>query len=184
MAIPINIKNFCYSLLIDTAGVITYATPVPIPGLMEIKLDMKTEEAKLSGDGKTTVIVNTEGDITLEASLNKFPMKDQAALLGRTFDATKGTLIRKEGDVGVYTAVGFEIENEDGTSAFTWLYKGKFSQPSENYKQKEDGKVSFTTPTLKGTFIADHDGEKGIVMDESEGTTPPTNFLATVYKAA
>jgi phi13 family phage major tail protein len=178
--VPVNIKNFCYAKLIPSTG--AYETPVTIPGLMEVKLEMKVEESKLSGDGKTRVIVNTEGDINIESTLNKFPLKDQAALLGRTYDATKGTLLKKEGDIAPYVATGFEIENEDGTSAFTWLYKGKFAQPSESFKQKEEGKVTFATPTLKGTFIADADGYKGIVMDESEGTDPPANFLGSVYK--
>jgi len=181
-AIPVNIKNFCYATLIDTEGVITYETPVAIPGLMDVKIDMKTEESKLSGDGKTRVIVTTEGDLTLEATLNSFPMKDRAALLGRTYDSVKGTLLTKDGDSAVYVAVGFEIENEDTTSAYTWLYKGKFLQPSKSFKQKEEGTVTFSNPTLKGTFIADDDDEKAIVMDESEGSTPPESFLATVYK--
>jgi len=181
-AIPVNIKDFCYAVLIDTAGVITYETPVTIPGLMEIKLEMKTEESKLSGDGKTRVIINTEGDLTLEATLNSFPMKDRAALLGRTYDPIKGTLLTKEGDTSVWVAAGFKIENQDGTDAFNWLYKGKFSQPSKSYKQKEEGKVTFPNPTLKGTFIADDDGEKAIVMDEAEGSAPPENFLSAVYK--
>jgi phi13 family phage major tail protein len=179
--VPVNIKNFCYATLAEGG---TYGTPVVIPGLMEVKLDMKVEESKLIGDGQTRVIVNTEGDITIEATVNKFPLKDRAALLGRTFDETKGTLLTKESDTAPYVACGFMIELDDGKNAYTWLYKGRFMQPSESYKQKEDGKVTFSTPTLKGTFITDDDGEKGIVMDESEGTTPPTNFLSTVYKAA
>lgn len=178
--VPVNIKNFCYSVIDKSSG--TYGPVVVIPGLMEVKLEMKVEESKLSGDGKTRVIVNTEGDISIESTVNKFPLKDRAALLGRTYDAEKGTLLTKEGDIAPYVAAGFEIENEDGTSAYTWLYKGKFGQPSESYKQKEEGKVTFSNPTLKGTFIADDDGYKGVLMDESEGITPPTNFMESVYK--
>lgn len=180
--VPVNIKNFSYAVLDEATGV--YATPVVIPGLMDVKLDMKVEESKLTGDGKTRVIINTEGDITVEATINKFPLKDRAALLGRTFDAAKGTLLTKDGDIAPYVACGFMIELDGGKNAYTWLYKGRFSQPSESYKQKEDGKVTFATPTLKGTFIADNDDEKAITMDESEGTTPPTGFLDTVYKVA
>lgn len=178
--VPVNIENFCYAKLNVTTGV--YDPPVVIPGLMEVKMEMKVEESKLSGDGKTRFIVNTEGDISIEATVNKFPLKDRATLLGRTFDAEKGTLLTTENDVAPYVATGFEIENEDGTSAYTWLYKGRFGQPSESYKQTEEGKVTFATPTLKGTFIADKDGHKGIIMDESEGITPPANFMASVYK--
>ncbi len=182
MSVPVNIRDFCYAVLDATAG--TYGTPVVIPGLMEVKLDMKVEESKLSGDGKTRIIVTTEGDITIEATVNKFPGKDRAALLGRTYDSTKGTLLTKEGDIAPYVACGFTIDLDDGKKAYQWLYKGKFSQPSESLKQKEEGKVTFSNPTLKGTFIADDDNEKGITMDESEGTTPPTGFMDAVYKVA
>lgn len=180
--IPINIKNFCYATIDETGEKTVYGAPVKIPGLTEIKLEMATETSKLSGDGKTRVIVTTEGDITIEATLNKIPLKDQGVLLGRQFDPAKGTLLKKDGDRAPYVASGFEIENEDGTSAYTWLYKGKFAQPSESFKQIEEGKVSFSNPTFKGTFIADADNEKAIVMDESEGTEPPIGFLASVYK--
>ncbi|WKY46005.1 major tail protein [Eubacteriaceae bacterium ES2] len=181
-AVAVNIRDFCYAVLDTALG--TYGTPVIIPGFMEVKLDMKVEESKLSGDGKTRVIVNTEGDITIEATVNKFPLKDRAALLGRTYDAALGTLLTQQGDIAPYVACGFVIDLDDGKKAYQWLYKGKFAQPSESYKQSEEGKVTFSNPTLKGTFIADDDDEKGIMMDESEGTTPPENFMSAVYKAA
>lgn len=180
---PINIKNFCYATIIDTIGVITYGTPKKIPGLMDIELDMKTEIAKLSGDGDTVATASAESDITFKCGVTKVPLLDQAALLGRTFDAVTGTLLTNKTDTAPYHAAGFEIENDDGTSVFVWLYKGKFQQWSEKFQQIEDGKVKYSTVTgMEGTFIPDEDGDKKIVMDESEGTTPPADFLAAVYK--
>lgn len=176
---PINIKNFCYTRLDKKTG--TYEAPWKIPGLMEIKQDMSTETAKLSGDGMTTAISSKEGDVSLEAGLNKVPLADQARMLGRTFDANLGTLLKNDGDSAPYLAAGYEIENDNNTSAFVWLYKGKFEQHSESYKQIEDGKVTYSTPTIKGTFIADASGHKGIMMDENEGVNPPANFLDSVY---
>lgn len=182
VGIPINIKNFCYAILDVEAG--TYGTPVPIPGLMEISVNVETEESKLSGDGKTRLIVASEGDTTLEAMLNKIPLKDQAAMLGRDFDEVTGVLTRTENDLAAYLATGFEIENEDGTSSFVWLYKGKFQQHSQEYTQKEEGAVTFSTPTITGTFIPDDNGQTGVFADESEATTPIADgvFLSEVYQ--
>jgi phi13 family phage major tail protein len=182
--IPINLLDFCYAPIDEETN--TYGTVVVIEGAMEADMDLKTEEAKLSGDGKVRIIVYREGDTGLKIGLNKVPMKDQAVFFGRTYDASKGTLIMAEGDSGRsrYVACGFRIENEDGTSAYVWLYKGKFKQFQNKYKQVEDGKVTFNTPTIEGTFIYDQDGQKGIIMDESEGQNPPANFLATVYKVS
>lgn len=182
--IPINLLDFCYAELDEATG--TYGTPVVIEGAMEADMDLKTEEAKLSGDGKVRIIVYREGDTGLKIGLNKVPMKDQAVFFGRTYDADKGTLIMAAGDSGKskYVACGFRIENEDGTSAYVWLYKGKFKQFQNKYKQVEDGKVTFNTPTIEGTFIYDQNGQKGIIMDESEGQNPPANFLSAVYKVS
>ena len=178
--IAVNIKNFCYAILDVDKG--TYATPVPIPGMMEANLEVESVESKLSGDGNTRVIVTAEGDTTLEVKLNKLPLKDQAAILGRTFDEVGGTVIRNKNDVAPYLAAGFEIEQEDKTSSFIWLYKGKFQQPAEAYQQREEGSVTFANPSMIGTFIPDADGNTAVVADESEATTPITGFLSSVYK--
>ena len=183
MGYPINIKNFCIAEYIDTAGVITYGTPVKIPELMNIDLDMPTEMAKLSGDGKTVATASSEGDITFKCGVTKVSLPTQALMLGRTFDPITGTLLTNDNDKAPYYAAGFETENDDNTSVFTWLYKGSFKQWSEKLEQIEDGKVKYSTVTgIEATFIPDEEGNKKIVMDESEGSAPPANFLAAVYK--
>lgn len=182
MAAIVNVKNVVYATLTDeTAG--TYGTPKTISPLMSVKVDTKTSNEILYGDGSPQETMTTVGETTLEIGINDLPQDVHAALLGHTHDPVTGVMVEKETDEAPYVALGFELVKSNGSSVFFWYLKGKFEEPAVDAKQKED-KVSYSTPTLKGTFVNRADGIKRYKFDEDAGTTPVTNFLTSVYKPA
>lgn len=177
----VNVCDLVYAIMTDEDAE-TYGDVKPISKAMNIKVDTESSNDTLNGDGALTASETTIGKTTIEAEVNDYPIEVQADLLGHAYDKTKGTLIENKEDKPPYVAVGFRLpKGNGGKNRYYWFYKGKFEEVSVEAQQKED-KVTFSTPTLKGTFVYNKDGDKRVVMDEDEGTTPPENFLKTVYK--
>jgi phi13 family phage major tail protein len=179
MAAIINAKNVVYAKMVDETAK-TYDTPVSISPLMTIKADTATSNDTLYGDGSPQESTTTTGSTTIEMKINDLPATVHSVLLGHALDATTGVMTEDEDDKAPYVALGWELEKGDGTSVFFWYLKGKFEEPAVDASQKED-KVTYSTPTLKGTFVYRSDGIKRYKMDEDAGTAVPSNFLSAVY---
>lgn len=182
MAAIINVKNLVYAKFTDEEA-LTYGTVSEISPAMSIKVDTKTSSEILYGDGSSQETATTIGETNIELQVNELTQEVHADLLGHVLDATTGVMVENEGDDAPYVALGWELEKSNGKSIYFWYLKGRFEEPAVDVKQKED-KVSFSTPTLKGTFVFRKDGNKRYKLDEEAGTTPPEDFLATVYKPA
>ncbi len=182
MAAIINVRNAVFAEMTDEEAK-PYGTPTAIAPLMSIKVDTKTSSEILYGDGMSQETAVVTAETNIEIQVNELPMEVHATMLGHVLDPVTGVMIEDESDLAPYLALGFEIEKSNGSSTMYWYLKGRFEEPAVDAKQKED-KVSFSTPTLKGTFVFRADGVKRYKYDEDAATTPITNFLAEVYKPA
>lgn len=180
MAAIINVKNVVIAEMIDEE-LMTYGAVEPVSPLMSIKVDTKTSAETLYGDGSPTEVATVTAETNIEFQINDLPAAIHAKMLGRGFDEATGVLSEHVDDNAPYFALGFELVRSNGKSVRYWYLKGTFEEPAVDAKQKED-KATFSTPTVKGTFIYREDGYKRHVSDEEAGTTPPENFFATVFE--
>jgi len=176
----VNIKNLVWAEMTDVDEMV-YAAPLAVASLMSIKVDTKSSNDTLYGDGIPEENVLSIGETTFEAGVTNFPSLIASKMLGHTLDPLTGITSDHVDDLAPYGAIGFELEKADGTSDAFWYLKGRFEEVGVDGKQKE-GKTSFSTPTLKATFLPRADGHRRFKLDPSAGTTPTTvaAFLAAV----
>ena len=105
-------------------------------------------------------------------------------MLGHKLDPVTGVMAYNLGDIAPYVALGFKVKKGNFHYKYVWLLKGNFEELSEEYATQED-KSKFSTPKLKGGFMARKDGNWKFSADQDCGTTPVTDsYLATVFDKA
>jgi phi13 family phage major tail protein len=174
----VNIKGFVYAIMTDEATE-TYGTVKSAPPLISIKVDAKSEMAKLYADGVVVESASSLGDIGVEIETQDLPLEIQADLLGHSLDAATGVMNYNSGDKAPYVAMGYQRTKANGKKRFVWLYKVKFSELAEEGKTQED-KITFQTPKISGTGVANKNGDWKKVADEDTKGSTITDFLATV----
>lgn len=164
-------------------GTATYATPVPMSGVISAKVNPNASSDTLFADDGPYETATSLGKISLELNVADLTFEDEAALLGHTVDPN-GVLIRKSTDVPPWVAVGFKTLKSNGKYRYVWLAKGKFS-PSQQEYQTNAEKVNFVTPTIAGSFVkrdCDDEWERHLDEDATGYTsTQGTNWFTNPY---
>lgn len=182
----VNVKNPVYAVLQTesaTSAENVYDEIKAISPAMSIKISSDTNTETLYGDGEPKDIATTKGETSLEIGVNTVSVDFLAESQGHTCE--NGVMIEKGSDVAPYVAVGFIIEKSNGKRRAYWLLKGKIEDPDVDADQKED-KISFSTPTVKGSFVTRKDGHRLVVFDEEDPDaakapwTSVEEFLSTV----
>jgi phi13 family phage major tail protein len=181
----VNVKRPVYAMLTTesaTSEQNVYGAIKAVSPMMSVKMNSDINSDTLYGDGVSQAIAETKGATTLEIGVNTVSQEFLADTQGH--ELKNGVLIEKDDDVSKYIAIGFAIEKENGKHRAYWLLKGKVEEVDVDASQKEE-KISFSTPTLKGSFVARKDKIRIVSFDEETdaGTTPWANyeeFLAEV----
>jgi phi13 family phage major tail protein len=181
----VNVKRPVYAMLTTesaTSEQNVYGAIKAVSPMMSVKMNSDINSDTLYGDGVSQAIAETKGATTLEIGVNTVSQEFLADTQGH--ELKNGVLIEKDDDVSKYIAIGFAIEKENGKHRAYWLLKGKVEETDVDASQKEE-KISFSTPTLKGSFVARKDKIRIVSFDEETdaGTAPWTNyeeFLAEV----
>lgn len=161
-------------ITVDESGKETYGTPARMAKAISAELSVEVAEAILYADDGADEVVKefVNGELTL--NVNDLLPADLAALLGQTQDDDK-VVYAGENDDPPYFAIGFRAKKSNGQYKYLWLYKVKFSIPSENYTTKGDS-IEFTTPEIVGQFIKRPDG-----LWKAEHVATPTETAATSW---
>ena len=143
-------------ITIGEEGKEEYGSPVRMAKAISAEMSVEVAEAILYADDGADEVVKefVSGEITL--NVNDLLPADLAALLGQTQDEDK-VVYAGEDDEPPYMAIGFRAKKANGMYKYIWLYKVKFSIPSESYQTKGDS-IEFTTPEITGQFIKRSDG--------------------------
>lgn len=144
----------------------TYDTPRKISKAMTAGVEPAFESATLHGDDVAQEILEVLTGVAVTIGINDLNAADYAYLMGKTVDSNGGVL-DSQNDEAPYVAVGYEVPLTKGGKRMTWLYKGKFSVPSEEDVTKQ-GTPSFQTPTITGNFITRLDGKWRYRVDANE----------------
>ena len=158
MGVPIGVSNLHYAILTsDTAGGVTYGTPVEIPGITSINITPNPDiNAMLSGKKAQMQRACELGLIEVEIDASDIDLAIQAIWLGHTVSGGKMTLNAE--DEAPDIAIGFKTVKSDGTFRYIWLYKGRFREPTVSHVTR-GATITYAVPKLIGSFMSrDYDG--------------------------
>lgn len=157
----------------DANGLETFGAPKKLAKAISAKLEVALAEGVLYADDAVVEQISAFSSVKLTLETADIASADMADLLGATLDATSNVVYSGKDDTPKYKAIGFRAKKADGQFRYIWLYKGKFSMPSEEFATKGE-KVEFKTPTIEGTFqILNKNG-----MWKADLTALPTDKVA------
>lgn len=113
-------------------------TVTDLAGIAEVSKTVSVSKVSKYYDNIAAIVITGEGEdvVTFTASIPT--MKVQAAINGRVYDETLKMYIECP-IVNKYYAVGYIIEDTDGTEYYIWRHKGYFVAPDETSATKDEG---------------------------------------------
>lgn len=119
--------------------------------LMGYKDTLSSNSTTLNGDGKVTDVAYGVSGGTLEIDIHELTDAERVAIYGEK--QVKGANVTTDSDNPPYVAVALIVERNDGTVNLHKWFKVKFTPNDENVVQISDGKKTYSTISLQGTYI-------------------------------
>ena len=148
--VKFGLKNVYYSVVTEqvTSGVIsyTYATPVHIPGAVNLSLDIEGDTNTFYADNTAyyTSIANNGYSGSLEMAL--IPDSFRTDVLGETLAAGNKVLAEYSTQSPKAFALAFQVEGDDAKTCY-WFYNVTASRPNLEQSTTEDT-IEPTTETF------------------------------------
>ena len=179
-----GLRNVSYSkITVSELGVITYGTPVAIPGAVSMALAPVGDNAEMYADDTLyfTQAVNQGYEGDLEIAL--IPESFITAILGMEKDEN-GALIENADQVGSAFALGFEVQG-DSKGRKTWLYNCTCARPNQDASTKDAGITPATDKlSLKVAPRLSDKQVKATMELSATNETAYTSFFTSVYEEA
>lgn len=172
-----NLKNAHYALLtIAEDGIVSFGTPIAMPGAVSISLDANGEPENFYADGVAYYVINNNMGYDGELELAMIPESFRLECLKEELDS-KGVLIENSDvELGSF-ALLFEFDGDQKHIRHV-LYNCAASHPGIEGKTNEDSKeVQTETLTITATPLGD-----GMVKAKT-GNTTNAEVYADWYKA-
>lgn len=134
-----GIRNLVVALLTkDEKDEIAFDKPFALAGTSELSKETESSSDTHYYDNEGAIVINTTGADTINVNVSAVSLKNIAAITGQKFDEKTGALI--EGTATPpYMAMGYITEDTDGKEYYVWRLKGKFNNPSDSHKSKDNG---------------------------------------------
>lgn len=172
--VQFGLKNVHYATFTETDGVITYDTPIAIPGAVELSLEPRGEMVEFYADD--VLYYSAGNNQGYEGTLSIAVILDQFATdcLGEEKDATDMVLTEKVTLKGKPFALLFEFDGDEKAVRHV-LYNCAANRPTVTSATKTDT-VEPTPNEL--TFIASPRSTDGAVKTKTTETTPSAVYNA------
>lgn len=181
MKVKFGLRNVFYSKMTITDSQVTYATPVAIPGAVNLSLSPAGDTNDFYADDiayfSDTANQGYEGDLEIALLPDSF-LKD---ILGQHVDSN-GALIEGADDKSSAFALGFEIQG-DVMGRRIWLYNCTATRPNQEAATIETSKTPTTdTLTLKSLPRITDRKVKVVLTKNEENATDYESFFDEVYE--
>lgn len=175
-----NICNVHYAVITKAEdGMVTFATPVVIPGAVSISLDPKGEPESFYADGVEYYVINNNQGYDGDLEVALIPESFRQDVLLETADANQVLVENSNSQTGSF-ALLFEFDG-DVRKIRHVMYNCSASRPSISAKTNEEGKeVQTETLTIKSRPLA-----SGLVKAKTGDSTTEavyTDWYKSVYQ--
>ena len=161
----IGLNNFRYSVLTEAAdGTPSYDGAVKPGKAVNCSVSITNNSATLYADDTLAESDTSFQSGTVTMGIDEDDLTTMAALLGHDLDSEKGEMVRSIDDTAPYVGLGRVVTKMvNGVYKYKveFLYKVKFSEPSQENQTKGDN-VEFTTTDIEGTVAALANGKWSI----------------------
>ena len=163
-------------------GVITYGTPIAIPGAVNLSLSPVGDSNDFYADNiiyfNSTANQGYEGDLEIAM----IPDSIRTEILGETVDAN-GALIEDATKGTNQFALGFQIDGDKANRRF-WYYNVTATRPSNNSNTIEASKEPQTeTVDITAAPRASDKLVRAVLEKSDDNTAVYNSFFSTVYES-
>jgi phi13 family phage major tail protein len=180
-----GLSNVHYAPYTEAAGVITFETPIPIPGAVSMTSSPLGESTKFYADNMVYYVVDTNQGYDATLSIAKIPQQFAIDALGEELDEVDGVLNEVADAQKKRFALLFQFEGDKQAIRHV-MYNCQASRPGESGATKaESTEITPKELTLNAAPIKI--GEKLMVKTKTTATTTPAiydSWFTTVYQKA
>lgn len=174
----IGLNNFRYGILTEAPdGTATYGAGKKPAKAISCNVSITNNDAKLFADDGLAESDTSFQSGTVTMGIDEDDNQTMADLLGHTYDAETGKITRNSNDIAPYVGLGrIIVKMVNGAYKYKveFLYKVKFSEPSQTDNTKSDS-VTFGTTEIQGNIAQLANG------DWSDAETFDTKNEAIAY---
>jgi phi13 family phage major tail protein len=183
--VEFGLSNVHYAPYTEADGVVTFDTPIPIPGAVSMTGDPVGESSKFYADNMVYYVVNSNQGYEATLSIARIPQQFAIDALGEELDEEDGVLNELADAQGKPFALLFQFEGDKNAVRHV-LYNCTAARPSINGQTKEEGvEIQPNELTLNAAPIKLND--KLIVKTKTTDATTQAiydSWFDTVYRKA
>lgn len=179
--VKFGLSNVHFAKITESDGVITYATPVALPGAVSLSADPEGETTPFYADNIKYYIATSNQGYTGDLELAMTPDEFLTTILGQTTD-TNGALFESSDDVNARFALMGEIEGDKKKRRFVY-FDCTAQRPTTSANTLEESKEP-QTDTISITMSARSTDKaiKAVIEPTTENQAVYDTFFTRVYE--
>lgn len=181
--VEFGLSNVHYAPYTEVGGVVTFETPIPIPGAVSMTSNPIGESTKFYADNMVYYVANSNQGYDATLSIATIPQQFAIDALGEELDETDGVINELADAQGKPFALLFQFEGDVKATRHV-LYNCKANRPSISGQTKQEGtEISPNELTLSASPI--EIGDKLLVKTKTTSTTDQAiydSWFTNVYK--
>ncbi|KNH36154.1 phage tail protein [Bacillus thuringiensis] len=169
--VAFGLKNVYYALYDITDGVITFKTPIPIPGAVELTFDPRGDLIEFYADDMLYYAASNNQGYDGTLSIATIPEQFAIDALGEQLDETDGVLNELADAKGKPFALLFEFDGDVNATRHV-MYNNSASRPTIASKTKTNSAEPNTNELKFVSSPIDINGKRMVKTKTTSKTTP------------